>query len=63
MNPNYKRLIRDIIIAVLSAILTFLSSCSVTYIKGDDNNPVIEHHSKVSADSTEFVKLRFNALP
>ena len=59
---NYKRLIRDLIVAVLSALLTFftsscMTSCSSVWIKGSDNNPVIDHSPKFSADSTSFLKI------
>lgn len=56
---DYKRLTRDIIVAVLSALLTFFTatSCSAVWIKGNDNNPVIDHSPKFSADSTSFLKV------
>lgn len=51
--------LRDMIVAILSAIITYLcSSCTSVWIKGSDNNPVIEHTPSVSADSTTFVKFR-----
>lgn len=57
---KYKKLIRDVIVAILSAILTFLTttSCQAVWIKGSDCSPVIDYNSKVSADSTNFVKFR-----
>lgn len=62
---NYKKLIRDIIIALLTAILTFLTatSCSVMWIKGNENNPVIDNQGKLSADSTSFLKVGYDKNP
>lgn len=55
---NYKRLLRDIIVAILSALLTFFTaSCSMMWIKGNENNPVIDNQGKLSADSTTFLKV------
>lgn len=52
--------LRDLIVAILTALITYLcSACSSVWIKGSDNNPVIEHTPHVSADSTTFVKFRF----
>lgn len=51
--------LRDLIVAILTAIITYLcSACSTVWIKGHDNSPVIDHTPHVSADSTTFVKIR-----
>lgn len=56
--------LRELIVAILTAIITYLcSSCSTVWIKGHDNSPVIDHTPHVSADSTSFVKIRFGNTP
>lgn len=50
---NYKRLIRDVIIAVLSAILTFLTaSCAGGIVMG--NRTSLSQDVKYSADSSRL---------
>lgn len=52
--------LRDLIIAILTALITyFTASCSSVWIKGENNNPSIEHSPRFSADSTSFIKFRF----
>lgn len=54
MKPKF----RDLIIAILSALITyFTTSCSTVWIKGENNNPVIEHTPTIHADSTSFVSV------
>lgn len=51
---NYKKLLRDIIVAVLSAILTFLTctSCAGGIVIGHRNRQYQEVHGSASADSS-----------
>lgn len=52
---NYKKLLRDIIVAVLSSILTFLTctSCAGGFVIGHRNRQYQEVHG--SADSSSIV--------
>ncbi len=52
---NFKKLLRDIIVAVLSAILTFLTctSCAAGFVVGSRNKQYQEVHG--SADSSSIV--------
>lgn len=50
---NWKRLLRDVVIAILSAILTFLTaSCAGGVVIGHRNRQVQEVNA--SADSADF---------
>lgn len=55
---NFYAFFKYLIVAICSAIVSyFTTSCSTLWIKGNDNNPVIEASPKVSADSTSFIRV------
>lgn len=60
MNQKTKQLLINILVAICSVIVTFFSSCSTIWIRGNDNNPVIDVSPKVSSDSTSFIRVGYD---